>query len=59
MPRSARRHAANGVMDRIAGRMLEAWGTLTGRHSSRAKGGAARTRGRGRQTRSRVKRAAR
>jgi uncharacterized protein YjbJ (UPF0337 family) len=58
MPRSARRDAAGGVVDRIAGRVLEAWGSLTGHRSSKMKGKAARGRGRARHGKSRVKRAA-
>ena len=43
--KSSSRNKAEGTVDRIAGRILEAWGALTGSNKSRAKGGAARGRG--------------
>ena len=46
--KSARRDKAEGTVDKIAGRVLEAFGKLTGNRSSRAKGQAARGRGAGR-----------
>jgi uncharacterized protein YjbJ (UPF0337 family) len=59
MPKSARRDRAEGVVDRVAGRILEAVGRLTGRSSHRAKGKAARGRGAFRGAKGRGKRAAR
>jgi uncharacterized protein YjbJ (UPF0337 family) len=55
MAKSAQRDTANGVIDRIAGRALEAWGALTGRKSTKAKGKAARARGWTRTTKGRAK----
>jgi uncharacterized protein YjbJ (UPF0337 family) len=43
--KSGKRNQAEGFVDRIAGRILEAWGALTGNNKARAKGGAARGRG--------------
>jgi uncharacterized protein YjbJ (UPF0337 family) len=57
--RSARRDEAAGRADTIGGRILEAWGKLTGNKSAAAKGKAARARGAGRTTKGRVKRGAR
>jgi uncharacterized protein YjbJ (UPF0337 family) len=51
MARSARRDQASGTLDRVAGRVLEAIGKLTGRSSHQAKGKAARGRGRFRSAR--------
>jgi uncharacterized protein YjbJ (UPF0337 family) len=48
MAKSGRRNQAEGKVDRLAGRVLEAFGKLTGNRSAGAKGKAARTRGRGR-----------
>jgi len=59
MGKSSRQDTAGGTIDRIAGRVLEAWGALTGSSSAKAKGKAARARGRGRQTKGRLKRNAR
>lgn len=57
--KSAERDRAEGTLDRIAGRVLEAIGALTGRRSQKAKGKAARARGRLRTERGNVKRGAR
>jgi uncharacterized protein YjbJ (UPF0337 family) len=57
MARSSSRDSAGGALDRLAGRVLEAWGALTGSTSTKAKGRAARGRGRGRAAKARVKRA--
>jgi uncharacterized protein YjbJ (UPF0337 family) len=57
--KSARRDRAEGTVDRIAGRVLEAFGKLTGNRSAGAKGKAARGRGAGRSAKGRVKRAGR
>jgi uncharacterized protein YjbJ (UPF0337 family) len=43
--KSGRRDKAEGAIDRFAGRILQAWGRLTGNRKHRAKGGAARARG--------------
>ena len=54
--RSARQDTIRGGIDRIAGRVLEAFGELTGSRSASAKGKAARGRGAGRSTKGRLKR---
>lgn len=59
MAKSAKRDRAEGTVDRIAGRILEAVSRLTGRASHRAKGKAARGRGTFRGAKGRGKRAAR
>jgi uncharacterized protein YjbJ (UPF0337 family) len=59
MPKSARRDKAEGTIDRIAGRVLEKIGKLTGRNKTRATGKAARARGRARTTKGSAKRRAR
>ena len=56
MFKSSRRDRAEGGLDRIAGRLLEAIGRLTGRRSYQAKGKAARGRGALRGRKGRVKR---
>jgi uncharacterized protein YjbJ (UPF0337 family) len=56
MPKSSRRDKAEGTVDKIAGRVLEAFSKLTGNRSAGAKGKAARTRGTGRSAKGRVKR---
>jgi uncharacterized protein YjbJ (UPF0337 family) len=58
MPKSSRRDKAEGMLDRVAGRVLEAWSKLTGKRSAGAKGKAARARGRGRSAKGRAKRRA-
>ncbi|MEA2294494.1 MAG: CsbD-like [Solirubrobacteraceae bacterium] len=55
--KSGRRDKAEGAIDRIAGRVLQAWGRLTGNPKHRAKGGAARARGGMRSGRGSAKRA--
>ena len=55
MAKSARRDKAEGALDRIAGRVLEAFSKLTGNRSAGAKGKAARGRGAGRSLRGRGK----
>jgi uncharacterized protein YjbJ (UPF0337 family) len=57
--KSARRDTTEGTLDRIGGRLLEAWGALTGSPSTRAKGRAARLRGAGRRGKGQAKRAMR
>jgi uncharacterized protein YjbJ (UPF0337 family) len=53
--RSARRDKASGTVDKIAGRVLEAFGKLTGNRKAGAKGKAARGRGAGRRAKGRAK----
>jgi uncharacterized protein YjbJ (UPF0337 family) len=55
--KSARRDTAEGTLDQIAGRMLEAIGRWTGRRSYMAKGKAARARGAVRRRKGQIKRA--
>jgi uncharacterized protein YjbJ (UPF0337 family) len=59
MFKSSGRDRAEGVLDRLGGRVLEAIGRLTGRRSNQAKGKAARGRGAARGRKGRAKRAAR
>ena len=56
MGKSARRDKAEGALDKLAGRVLEAFSKLTDKRSAGAKGKAARSRGAGRSTRGRLKR---
>jgi uncharacterized protein YjbJ (UPF0337 family) len=58
MAKSAKRNQTEGFMDRIGGRIMEAWGALTGNRSAKAKGKGAGFRGRLRGTTGRAKRAA-
>ena len=58
MPRSSRRDRATGTVDRIAGRVMDAIGSLTGKGSQKAKGKAARARGGARRGRGAGKRTA-
>ena len=53
--RSSKNDKARGTLDKIAGRILDAFGKLTGKKSTRAKGKAARTRGAGRSAKGRAK----
>ncbi len=53
--RSGKNDKARGTLDKIAGRVLDAFGKLTGKKSTRAKGKAARTRGAGRSAKGRAK----
>lgn len=53
--KSRRRDKAEGTMDRIAGRVLEAVGKVTGNRSTKTKGRAARTRGAGRSAKGRAR----
>jgi uncharacterized protein YjbJ (UPF0337 family) len=57
MPKSAKRNQAEGFMDRVGGRILEAWGALTGKRKTEAKGKAAGVRGRMRGAGGRAKKA--
>ena len=54
--KSAQRDKAEGTVDKIAGRVMEAFGKLTGNKSAGAKGKAARGRGAGRRAKGRAKR---
>jgi uncharacterized protein YjbJ (UPF0337 family) len=56
MMRSARRDRIRGRIDKIAGRVLEWFGRLTGNRSTVMKGKAARGRGIGRSAMGRLKR---
>jgi uncharacterized protein YjbJ (UPF0337 family) len=56
MAKSGRRNKAEGTVDKIAGRVLEAFGKLTGNRSAGAKGKAARGRGGARRGMGRAKR---
>jgi uncharacterized protein YjbJ (UPF0337 family) len=53
--RSAEQDKTAGTIDKIAGRILEAFGKLTGDRKSSAKGKAARARGTGRTAKGKVK----
>jgi uncharacterized protein YjbJ (UPF0337 family) len=53
--KTAKRDKAEGAVDKMAGRVLEAFSKLTGNRSAGAKGKAARGRGAGRSTRGRLK----
>ena len=54
--KSKRQDQASGTIDKVAGRVLEAVGKLTGNNKTRAKGKAARGRGAGRSAKGRAKR---
>ena len=56
MVKSGRRDKAEGAIDKIAGRVLEAFSKLTGNRSAGAKGKAARGRGSARSAKGRAKR---
>lgn len=58
MAKSSRRKQPEGSLDRVAGRVMELVGKLTGRQSTKAKGKAARFRGSTRSTKGRAKRVA-
>jgi uncharacterized protein YjbJ (UPF0337 family) len=53
--KSGRRNKSEGTMDKIAGRVLEAVGKVTGNNKTKAKGRAARGRGSGRKATGRAK----
>ena len=55
MAKSGKGDQARGALDKIAGRVLEAFSKLTGKRSAGAKGKAARGRGAGRSQRGRLK----
>ena len=56
MAKTARRDKAEGGLDKLAGRVLEAWSKLTGNRSAGAKGKAARGRGAARSAKGKAKR---
>jgi uncharacterized protein YjbJ (UPF0337 family) len=56
MAKSRRRDKAEGTLDKLAGRVLEAFSKLTGRRSTAAKGRAASGRGRARSGKGGLKR---
>ena len=56
--KSAKRDKSEGFIDRVAGQVLEFFGKLTGRKSTRAKGKAARARGHTRAKRGQAKKKA-
>jgi uncharacterized protein YjbJ (UPF0337 family) len=53
--KSGRRNKSEGAIDKIAGRVLEAVGKVTGSNKTKAKGKAARGRGTGRSATGRAK----
>jgi uncharacterized protein YjbJ (UPF0337 family) len=53
--KSARRDKAEGALDKLGARVLEAFSKLTGRRSAGAKGKGARGRGAGRSLKGRLK----
>ena len=53
--KSGRRNKSEGTIDKIAGRVLEAVGKVTGNNKTKAKGKAARGRGTGRKAAGRAK----
>jgi uncharacterized protein YjbJ (UPF0337 family) len=55
MAKTARRNQAEGTLDKIGGRVLEAWSKLTGDKKAGAKGKGARARGAGRSGMGRFK----
>ena len=59
MAKSARRGMAEGGLDKVTGRILEAFSKLTGNRSAGAKGKAARGRGSAKSVKGRLKRRAR
>jgi uncharacterized protein YjbJ (UPF0337 family) len=59
MFKSAQRDQSEGFIDRMAGKVLDWWGSITGSRSTKAKGKAAKARGQFRTTRGKTKRAVR
>ena len=55
MAKSARRDKASGGLDKVGGRILEAFSKLTGNRSAGAKGKGARARGKAKTTKGRAK----
>jgi uncharacterized protein YjbJ (UPF0337 family) len=56
MAKSATRNKAEGRLDKLSGRVMEAFSKLTGKPSASAKGKAKRGRGGARTTKGRLKR---
>ena len=56
--KNSRRKQPEGAVDRVAGRVMELVGKVTGRPSTKAKGKAARFRGSTKSTKGRAKRVA-
>ncbi len=59
MARTARRDSTDGMLDRVAGRAMEARGAMTGNRKTKSKGRAARLRGQSRTAKGRFKRRSR
>jgi uncharacterized protein YjbJ (UPF0337 family) len=55
MAKSSRRDRSEGTIDKMASKVLEVLGKVTGRQSTEAKGKAARGRGQARTTKGRAK----
>jgi uncharacterized protein YjbJ (UPF0337 family) len=55
MAKSSRRNRSEGTIDKMAGKVLEVIGKMTGRTSTQAKGKAARGRGHVRSAKGRTK----
>jgi uncharacterized protein YjbJ (UPF0337 family) len=55
MAKSSKRDRSEGTIDKMAGKVLEVLGRVTGRQSTKAKGKAARGRGHVRSTKGRAK----
>jgi uncharacterized protein YjbJ (UPF0337 family) len=58
MAKSARRNKTEGGLDKVGGRIMEAFSKLTGNRKTGAKGKTARARGSARSTKGKVKRRA-
>jgi uncharacterized protein YjbJ (UPF0337 family) len=59
MAKSARRNKSEGALDKVGGRIMEAFSKLTGNRKSGAKGKATRGRGSARSAKGKVKQKAR
>jgi len=55
MAKSAKRDRSEGTIDKMAGKVLEVIGKVTGRQTTKAKGKAARGRGHARTAKARTK----
>jgi uncharacterized protein YjbJ (UPF0337 family) len=55
MAKSARRNKTEGGLDKVGGRILEAFSKLTGKRTTRAKGKAVRGRGSAKSAKGRAK----
>jgi uncharacterized protein YjbJ (UPF0337 family) len=58
MAKTTRRGKAEGGLEKVGGRILEAFSKLTGNHSAGAKGKATRGRGSAKSTKGKIKRRA-